>query len=330
MLALFRNNRTTTAVVLLLYVIFTRLPALPGYVHPDLKEVAPGGMLWQTLFGWLEGDGKQLWSVSIAVLLVFIQTVWINHLANANRITDNRTWYPGVVYVLLTAFLPEFLYTSPTLVAVTFIPIALHYIFKSYKLPEVRYSVLDAALWITTGSLFYPPMFSLLLAGFIGLLIVRSFKTKERFVYVTGVFIPFFLAWLGHYWINKGTIFWHTQVQAFTGWYHFSPNWQGNTFVALTLIGSLMLMAIAGYSYFTERKLIQIRSYVQVLYVFLVIAGISVLLQGNFYNTYLLLFMPPAAILLSMAMLNVRRTSFLEIAHIILLVIAFSTQVYTG
>ena len=91
-----------------------------------------------------------------------------------------------------------------------------------------------------------------------------------------------------------------------------------------------MLMAIAGYSYFTERKLIQIRSYVQVLYVFLVIAGISVLLQGNFYNTYLLLFMPPAAILLSMAMLNVRRTSFLEIAHIILLVIAFSTQVYTG
>jgi hypothetical protein len=328
MLALFRNNRATTALVLFFYVLFTRLPSFLGYVQPNTKEIAPGGMLWQTLFGWLETDNRQAWSLWIAIVLVFIQAVWINYLANTNRIADNRTWYPGVAYVLLTAFLPEFLYASPPLMAVTFVPIALQYIFKAYKLPEVRYSVLDTALWLTVGSFFYPPMFSLVPAGFISLLIVRSFKMKERIIYLAGTFTAFFLGWLSYYWVDQGTAFWRSQINGFTGWYHFSPNWEGSALIAVVLTGFLVLMAVVGYGFYTQGKLIQVRSYIQVLYVFLITAGLSILLQGNFYNTHLLLLIPSASIMLSMTLIAVKRISFTEILHFLLLVTAFSIQVY--
>ena len=282
-------------------------------------------LIYQALFGW--AAQYPLWSAYMAILLVFIQSLWINNLVDQYRLLSDRTWLPGVFYALVTAFLPEFLYLSPPLVAVMFIPIAVFYIFKSYKILEVRYWVLDAAFWLTVGSLFYPPMFLLHIAGFAGLLMVRSFKFKERLVYVVGILLPFFLAWLWYYWYDRGVAFWHGQLAGFSSWYHFTPEWSTRTIVEITLVILLALITALSYGTYTNRKLIQIRNYVNILYAFLVVAGLSIFLQGNFYNTHLLLFMPSAGIFLAMSISEIRRESLAELLHIILLGAAFSVQV---
>jgi len=325
MLALFRNNRTTSAILLLVYVVLTRILALAGYIHPDPAETAPGGLVYQHLFGGITQFSG--WSVAAAAILVYIQSLGINYVADQYRLLPDRTWLPGVFYVLVTAFLPEFLYVSPPLVAVTFIPAAIFYIFKSYKVLEVQYRVFDSAFWLTVGSLFYPPVFLLHIAGFVGLLLVRSFKFRERVVYVVGIIIPFFLAWLWFYWQNLGKIFWRGQLTDFFGWYHFSPEWSTRTIAEISLVVLLFLVLTLSYGAYTNRKLIQVRNYVQVLYLFLLVSVLSILLQGNVYNTHLLLFMPAAGIFLSMSISQIRRGSLAELLHLVLLAAAFFMQI---
>jgi hypothetical protein len=326
MLALFRNNQTTSAFLLLAYIILTRVLALLGYVHPESKEIAPGGIIYQSLFGWV--SPYSLLSIWIALFLVFIQALTVNFLADHFRLLRERTWLPGVFYALVTAFLPEFLYLSAPLVAVTAIPISIFYIFKSYKIIEVRNWVLDISFWLTVGSLFYPPAFILHLAGFIGLLLVRSFKFKERVVYFVGIMIPLFLAWLWYYWSDRGMVFWRSQLADLSTWYHFRPHWTERTIAEIVLVALLAILVVLSYGTYTNRKLIQIRNYVNVLYAFVIVAGFSILLQGNFYNTHLLLFMPSTGIFLAMNISEMRRESFAEILHIALLAAVFSMQTF--
>jgi hypothetical protein len=324
LLALFRNNRATTSILLLLYVILTRLPGLLGYVQPDATEVPPGSMSYRFLFGWLSEHPQ--WSVISATVLAYGQALWINFLADRHKLLSERNWLPGVFYTLITAFLPEFLYLSPPLVAASFIPAALYYIFKSYKVVEVRNWIFDTAVWLTVSSIFYPPAFVLLLAGFIGLLFVRSFKFKERMVYLTGILVSFFLIWLFYYWGNNGVAFWRGQLAGFSGWYRFTPEWNFRTIVEIILVVILILTLSLSYFSYTNRKLIQVRNYVHVLYAFLIIAGAAMMLQGDFYNTHLLLLMPSAGIFLSMTFADIRRTSFAELLHLFLLLVAFLMQ----
>lgn len=324
MLFLFRTNRSTTALTLALYVGALHLAACLGWVPLPKQEIAQGGSLYQSFFWWVEDIPRA--SALLATVFVYVQALLINYLADTFRLLPERSWLPGLFYALVASMLPEFLYLSPPLVGATFVPIALDRLFRTYKQGEVAYLVFDAAIWLTVGSLFFPPLFFSLVAGFVGLGIMRSFKLRERLVYFAGILVPFFLAWLWYFWCDNGRGFWTGQLSGYSGFYHFAPQWTLKTIMAVGLLGALFLILLLSTGTYFHKKLIQAQKCITVLYWFLIVGALSLLLQGDFRTTQLLSIMPMVGIFLSMTVSSFRSRAFAELLHLVLLGAIFFAQ----
>ena len=317
MLLFFRNNQFTTAIPLALYVLLTHLAALLGVVQPGQMQQANGGLLYSAAFGW--ATDQPFYSALGAAVLVFVQALQINRLADEFRLMSDRSWLAGLFYALAASCLPDFLFLSPPLVAATFVPIAMRRIFQSYQKSNGAAYVLDAALWVTVGSLFYPPAIFLLLASVAGVLTMRSFSFREQWVFVTGVLVPLVLGWLGFFWADQGTSFVINQFSGLFGLYRFDSDWSTQTILKAVALGAVVLFVLFNSGRFYYRKLIQTQKCITVLYWFLAVAGGAALLQGDMLPAHFVLLMPSAGIFFSMVFSSMRNRMLAEIAHLLLI-----------
>jgi hypothetical protein len=336
-LSLFRNNQFFTAFLLALYVVLTHLSALLGKVEAPSELGADGvvlyhlsigsGVLYQAWFGWAEAN--PFWSAMGAVVLVFVQALAVNILADEFRLLSDRNWMPGMFYALVTAAMPSFLFLSPPLVATTFLPMILRRLFRAYNQPKATALVFDAAFWTTVASLFYPPATFLLLAVYFGFSVMRSYSFRERMVSLAGVTTALFLAWLWYFWTDRGLDFWKTQFGDLIGLYGFRGVEPGlGLLVKAGLLTALVVTAILSYGTYMSRKLIQTQKCVSVLYLFFFIAGFSTLLQNSLNPAHFMLMMPALGIFMAMSFSEFRKPSMAEFFHLMILGAVFFIQLY--
>ena len=317
MLGLFRNNQFTTAFSLALYVGLTHLASLVGFVQPQEGIIVKSGVLYQSWFGW--ADGHPFYSAAGAAILVFVQALLVNHLADEFRILNERSWLPGLFYALVAACLPDFLYLSPPLVAATFIPLVLKRIFKTYKQPNATALIFDTAFWTMVATLFYPPAIFLLIAGYAGIMVMRAFKLREQLVMSSGIFVPLFLAWLWYFWTDRGGEFWVVQFGDLIQKYRFESTFNTRILLESIMMGIMFLIVLLSYGTYSFRKLNQIQKSVSVLYWFLFAAGLTVLVQSDPPPVHLLLLMPSMGIFLSMTFSAFKNKLVAELLHLVLL-----------
>ncbi len=240
MLTLFRNNQSTTVFLLALYAGVLHLPALLGWVQPPEKLAeGDGGLLYQTFFG--RADRNVTFSAISAAVLVFLQALLVNRLADTFRIMDDRNWLPGALYVLAASCVPDFLFLSPALVAATFIPIASLRIFSVYKQTVAYGAVFDSAFWITVASFVHPPAIWGLAVSYFGLFSLRSFPAREQFVFLTGILAPIVLAVAGYFWVDQAADFWQMQLSRWAYLPAFSLGLDLYGSLKLTLVGLLLV-----------------------------------------------------------------------------------------
>ncbi len=313
MLSFFRSNQFFVAIPLALYVILVHLGALMGAVQP-IFQAADAGLLYQSWFGPLAG--QPFYSAAIAAILVFIQALSVNFLADEFRLMGDRNWFPGLFYALSASILPDFLFLSAPLVAATFVPFSLWQIYKAYQKPNVTGAIFDAALWIGVASLFYPPALWLLIAAFAGIKVVRVFRLYERFVFLTGAFVPLFLAWLWYFWADRGAEFRDIQWSNLLQLYHFDAVLEAKLALKTALVVILTFVFLWGLGSLYSRKGIQAQKFVSVLYWFLIVGGLSTLLRPEWRWEHLLLPAAAMAILLSLTFQSIRNRFWAELWHL--------------
>ncbi len=324
MLALFRNNQISTVILLAVYVVLTHASALLGYVQPNYGIGSEGGVLYRDWFAW--AAGQPFFSAIGAAGLVLIQALLINNLVSQFRLLGERNWMPGLIYALAAACLPDFLFLSPPLVAATFVPLALHRIFQSYKVPNASALVFDAGWWATLGSLFYPPTLFLLIAAYAGVNVMRSFNLKEQLVYLSGIFVGLFLAWLWYFWTNRGGTFWDVQFSGLFGFYQFSPTMDTERILKALVIAILLCTVVLSFGIYFHRKLIQAQKAITILYWFLFVGGAAILLQNDPLPAHLLLIMPSIGIFMALSFFSMRNRFIAEIFHFALLGVVLFIQ----
>ena len=319
MLALFRNNQFTTAILLALYVILTHLGALLQNVALPEGTIENGGVLYQAWFSWATKEHLFL-SATAAATLVFIQALTVNVLADEFRLLSERNWLPGLFYALAAACLPGFLFVSPPLVAATFIPFVLRRLFKAYQQPKATSLVFDAALWTTVASLFYPPAIFLLVAVYFGFSIMRSYSFREQVVSLTAVLTVTFLGWLWYFWTDRGMDFWQVQFGDLIGVYKFDDvKFDTKTTILWVLPVLFLLTGLLGYGTYMFRKLIQTQKSVSVLYWFWFVGGLAVLLQNKPHPAHIILSASAMGIFLAMSFSTFRRRPMAELFHLAIL-----------
>lgn len=326
MLRFFRSNQIFVAVILLVYLILIRLGALVGWVNPPAIPDS-GGLFYQTWFGWMKAF--PVISALTALLLVFIQAFAVNFLADEFRLLGDRNWFPGLLYGLTASAFPEYLFVSAPLVGATFLPGALWKIFRSFQKPNVQASILDSALWISTGSLFYPPLAWILVAGFAGLLVVRVFRFSEILIYTFGAIIPLFLGWLWFFWADQGSAFRDLQWSHLFNFSLTLQEWRVDTWMKFGMLGVFTLLFLLALPSALNRKGIQIQKFVSVLVWFLIVGILTTFLQPTWSFVNWIVPVTPAAVLLALGLQDYFKKWWIEPAHLMLLLFLFMIQYAT-
>jgi len=326
-LAIFRNNRFTSAISLALYVLLTRAGALSGYCPNEPDEMGMGGLLYDFVPAWLLQNSQ--YSAIAAAILVFIQALSLNIIADGHRLLPERSWIPGVSYALVSAMLPNFLFLSPPLLAASFVLPALSRFLKLYKVAHATKALFDTGFWLATGTLFYPALLFLILPFWIGINLLRSFNLREQLVFLSGGFVSMFLGWLGYFWYGMGDRFVARQFWEIWGFYHFNTQTVGLYDIlkaAVVCVIPLLITLAAGA--FPAKKSIQLQKYISFFYWMVAVGGLSIFFQPNLNDAHLLMLAAPAAIFLSMTLTGIRNKIVAEILHLLLLCGALFLQFF--
>lgn len=313
---------------LAIYVLLTHFAALLGTVSNLTLQTGQEGLLYTQIFGWFSTHA--FFSALAATVLVFIQALLVNNLADEFRLLGDRNWLPGLFFALMAASIPDFLFLSAPLVAATFLPIALRRIFRVYKTPSATALIFDSAFWMTVGALFYPPAIWMLVAAYVGILVMRSFNIREQIVFSSGVIIPVFLCWLGFFWYDLGRSFFDLQFGKVFGLYRFHRAYSLLAWLEIGFLIFIFVLILLSFNSYFSRKLIQTQKCISTLYWFLIIAVLTVFLQAELPNQHFFLAIPAAGMFLSLTIASIKRRAIAEVFHLLLLGFVVFVQFFPG
>lgn len=319
MLALFRTNQIAYSILLLLYAVILRFPY---FTFPYPSDQANDGVL--SLFLRDSLASNYLLSGIITLVVVFIQAVLINNLANKYRLFSEMTLFPGLFYILLVSSVQDFLPMSAILLGNTFLILALENLLKIYKNTKCADAIFNIGFWIGTAALFYNAYLIFFFLAFVGLSVLRSFKFKELIMVLCGYILPFLFASAYFFWHDQFQTYWNVHILQQFSFLDFRLTQDWSTYSKLILLAIFFLIGLMnGYNFDKSSKT---RNYMLIIYAALLISGFTFLIQDNVRISHFLIIMAPLSILVTARFLSLSKTTA-EIVHLVFFLAVIFMQI---
>ncbi len=312
MLELFRTNQLIANIFLVLYAALFRVPAFLMTLKWDAVK---GGALSHLLLERF--DPSNVWMKVFGVVLIVLQAVLINWMTVRHRLSAESTMFPGLFYVLLSGFIPEFMLCSGPMIANTFYIIALFNLFEIYKQPSSADSIFNVGFWLGIGSLFYFSMSLYVVFGIVGVSILRGAKLEEYLMIMAGFIIPYILTVSSFYiWGDLNNFIQWQYKDSFDIIPASIPTIDLIQSLKLMYFGILMVLAIFSYNIYTGKRAIQGKKYVDILYWCLVFAGVATVVQKGLELEHLLLLSVPLSLLIAFNFMAFKNRYLAEGLHL--------------
>jgi hypothetical protein len=191
MLRLFRG--TGVGVIMLMILIAGGL-WVNSFINSEIRGVdeVHNPMFLYGLLQMITGSSALTGKIAALILVLIIASVLIAFNTSTFFINE-RTFLPGILYIVLVSLFPAFQYLTPVLPASIFLIMAIIRIAGTYRKNGIAYSYYDAALMIGTGSLFYASLIWFGALLFVGILLLRTFNLREVFVSILGLLTPYII-----------------------------------------------------------------------------------------------------------------------------------------
>ena len=141
-----------------------------------------------------------LYGVIFSFILVLLMSFLVVNFNTSQFFINERTFLPGVIYILLSGLFPSHQLLNPVLPASIFLMIAIRRIMDGYRIPGTAYNFFDASLLIGAGSLFYANLVWFQLLVIIGIILLRTGNFKELVISLLGFITPALLT-VGFYYV---------------------------------------------------------------------------------------------------------------------------------
>jgi hypothetical protein len=184
--------RGTGPGVVLLIVLAAAAIWTSAFIHPHFASTLLYDLNPMPLYGLLKSIlGK---SAIAGVLFSFVLLVAVSFLlVNFNTTVffiNERTFLPAIIYILFTGVFPDYQILNPLLPAVLLLMVAIRRMIEAYRKNGTAYNFFDAAMLISTGSLFYANLIWFGLLTIIGIAILRTWNVKEILLAILGLATP--------------------------------------------------------------------------------------------------------------------------------------------
>lgn len=213
MLRLLRNNSPFTVIILFIFTFVVKLRVL---LEPVLPKMVPGHPLYNYMLRAMQyvfGHSAFAYTF-LAVLLVFIQALYLNSISMRHKLFPRNTYLPAFVFLLLTSIYPRFSVMSETIFLNWLLLGAADIMFSFSKTTQPRKLIYNAALLFSLAALFQFTALAYFLLLLVGMVLFRPFHLGEWAVALMGFATPMyflisilFLAdrlYLLHYWPHVG------------------------------------------------------------------------------------------------------------------------------
>lgn len=157
---------------------------------PRLAEVA--GIEPMPLWGLVSDAlaGSPILAVILSFALMLIVAIVMVRFNTSIFFIPRRTYLPALMYVILYAIFPGAMVLNPALPAALLIVAGLWRMVSAYRINGMTFNFFDAALLISSASMFYAGAVWFIILVFIGAMILRSPDARELAVTVAGALLP--------------------------------------------------------------------------------------------------------------------------------------------
>lgn len=149
--------------------------------------------------------------VLMASVLIFVQAIWINHIFSEAQITDQRTFVPAAVWIIITLLDKGYMVPAEPML-VCFVVIAL-----IHSLMDIRQEEASAKHCFNGGFLLgiavslHPPFIYYLPVLILSLFNLKAYGIREYLIAFLGVLTPLFWLW-SYFYITGGQFGWTDEL----------------------------------------------------------------------------------------------------------------------
>jgi hypothetical protein len=191
-IGIFKQKTPANILVLLLFGLLIKLPM---FLHPHVTAIqAKDGILFQSILKFLGPAGESspvIYSI-LAFILLFTQAISLTKVINDDRMMYRSNFLPGMTYMLITSFFPEWNYFSAPLLVNSILIFVLGWLFKIYNQPKAKGTVFNIGLAIGISSFIFFPSLTFVIWVLFALMVMRPFRINEWVLCLLGITTPYY------------------------------------------------------------------------------------------------------------------------------------------
>lgn len=320
MLSFFKSNNPGVVVFYLVYLVAFRIcfVFVTAVAETNLHYYEPLATVIEYARGYLQAPLIPL--LVLGAVLQFIQAIIVNRLVNENKMISRKTYMPGVIFIILSSFVPQALVLSPLSLALTFTMLAVAAVFRLTKKEKAYGDVFDVGFLSSIAVLLYFPSVVLILFAYISLGSLRPFRMREWLAALFGFVTPLFVAFVAFY-VTEST------PENFLPAYSFKhvgfkpEQWiQAGAFL-ICAVGAFIVLPLV-----LQSTLIQVRKLTTLLTVLFGLLIPAFFLQQQLSFSYVLLLSFPVSVITSMLLVQFKNPLVSEVFHLILILLVLAGQ----
>ncbi len=351
MFALFRLNDPYRMLVLLLFLLLMKLPAFYGSVPltiPELNWMVVGeklaekgtvmykdvwdplaplaaGMYW--LLHELFGRSHLAYQI-IALLLIFVQSALFNYILLRNKVYNENTYVPALIYGLLMCTFFQFYTLSPALVSTTFVMLTINNAFNDIEFKGAKNNLFSTGILMGLASLFYLPSLVLSLALLFAYLLFTGATPKSYFLFLYGLLMPWLIIIVYYFWHDA---LFHFYINCIYSLLYLDNVSYISYSLLITIIGlPLVILILSFFKLFDAKRFNNYQERFQQTMIFIfIMAFVAWWISHSRTPALLVLFVPVVAFFISHFFLLIRKRFITEISFLLffigILTIHFST-----
>lgn len=319
MLQLFKVNQAFNSLLMLPYALLINHRIF--FVGPEIANPSLNGLLgmWTVDFN----NSYPLLASFVFIFFLFIQALMVNRLSIVFRIGSEINLLPGLIYLIMCSFFPEFQYLSGLVIGQFFILLALSALFKTYKRYQETAKLFNAGFWVGLATLFYPPFSVALILLIMGGFILKPMKIRDFLLLFNGFLAVFFLAFTYYFITDRGGLF--------TSHYFF-PDLSFNlpftpftvqSFVPILLLISLIMIMLVNYQFYTTKKGLRSKKNIDIIYWWLLISAWPLFIFEGVGMQHMILLAIPGGLLLQDSIVRIENQLTAEIVHLFIIAALF-------
>jgi len=162
-------------------------------------DIAPFSALLYWILDELFGRSQTAHHI-ISLLLVFIQAFIFNNIMLSNKVYNENSYVPALIYVISMNLYFDFMVLSPALMSLTFLLLAINNLFKRIDNKTSDEFFLNTGIFLGIAALFYLPSLLFFFSVVLSLAFFTGSILRRYLLLFYGAIIPIVIVWIYYYW----------------------------------------------------------------------------------------------------------------------------------